>query len=109
MSAKIVSLSAVRHLRATHAEDLAYLARIQGMDKLELLEEMVRFQEQRTRLGQLTPQMMIQGKALFSALESSAETQQLRLLTRTYRRHLEHELKAYVERDGGGAVASARD
>ena len=79
--------------------DLAYKAKILGMDKLELLEEMVRFQEERSRHGHLTPQMMIQGKILFKALEQSAETNELRLLTRSYRRHLEFELAALLKNE----------
>ena len=94
----VVNLQAARELKDAQNEDHAYRARILSMDKLELLEEMVRFQEERSRLGQLTPQMMIRGKHLFKALEETAETQELRILTRSYRRHLEYELSAYVER-----------
>ena len=94
----IVSLKAVREIKEAEG-DMAYHARILGMDKLELLEEMVRFQEQRSHIGHLTPQMMIQGKLLFKALEDSAETNELRLLTRSYRRHLEFELSAYLKNE----------
>jgi hypothetical protein len=96
----IVSLNAVREVKEAEG-DLAYKAKILGMDKLELLEEMVRFQEERSRLGLLTPTLMIQGKILFKALEESAETNELRLLTRSYRRHLEYELASYVEKHRG--------
>ncbi len=64
------------------------------MNKIELLEEMVRFQEERSEKGHLTPSMMIQGRILFRALEQHAETEELRLLASSYRRHLEHELEA---------------
>ena len=93
---KVVSLKAVRDVRDAEAEDLAYRAMIQSMDKLELLEEMVRFQEERSRIGHLSLQMMLRGKHLFKALEESAETQELRILTRSYRRHLEHEMTEYL-------------
>jgi hypothetical protein len=56
---------------------------------------MVSFQEERSKLGQLSLTMMIRGKILFKALEESAETEELKILTGTYRRHLEHELHAY--------------
>jgi hypothetical protein len=92
----VVSLNAARTIRMTEQEDLAYQARILGMDKLELLEEMIRFQEERSRVGRLTVVMMLRGKLLFKALEENAETRELRLLTRSYRRHLEHELAAYA-------------
>jgi hypothetical protein len=88
----IISLQQVRELRKLETEDLAYKALILGMSKLELLEEMVRFQEERSRTGSLTLTMMVRGKHLFRALENTAETDQLRLLTRSYRRHLEHEI-----------------
>lgn len=89
----VVSLLAARQIR--EAEDLEYRSRILTMDKLELLEEMVRFQEERSRLGHLSLQMMLRGKILFKALEENAETEELKLLTRSYRRHLEFEIAAY--------------
>ena len=88
----IISLQSVRELRRLETEDLEYKALILGMSKLELLEEMVRFQEERSRAGSLNLPMMVRGKHLFRALENTAETEQLRLLTRSYRRHLEHEI-----------------
>ena len=62
------------------------------MDKVELLEEMVRFQEERTQVGELSLSMMVRGRHLFKALEENAETQELKILTRSYRRHLDCEL-----------------
>ncbi len=67
------------------------------MDKVNLLDEMVRFQEERSQKGHLTPQMMMRGKHLFRALERTAETQELKILTRSYRRHLEYELANYLQ------------
>jgi hypothetical protein len=97
MAAKVVSILAARQVRETEMEDSGYKALILSMDKLELLEEMVRFQEERSRKGQLTLSMMIRGKILFRALEDNAETHELRMLTRSYRRHLEHEIASYLE------------
>lgn len=97
----VISLKVVRDIKSNKEEDLAYHARILAMDKLALLEEMVRFQEERSRLGQLTPQMMVRGKLLFKALEDSAETQELKILTRSYRRHLEYELADYIQKQSG--------
>lgn len=71
-----------------------YHASILGMDRLELIEEMVRFQEERTRLGELTPELIAHGQILFKALENSAETDELRDLSRTYRRVLSSEARA---------------
>ncbi len=82
--------------RLCAAED-AYQHFIDGMDKLDLLEEMVRFQEWRSKEGQLTPEMMVKGRILFKALEESAETPELKLLTRSYRRHLDYELDSYLQ------------
>ncbi len=91
----VISLNAVREVKEAQDEDMEYRARILGMDKLELLDEMVRFQEERSRVGHLTPAMMTRGKILFKALEETAETQELKLLTRSYRRYLEYELAAF--------------
>lgn len=99
---KIISLKAVREIKAeTQSSEGAagseYAARIQAMDKLELLEEMVRFQEERTRAGELSSAMMLRGRILFKALEETAETQELKLLTSSYRRHLEHEIESFLK------------
>ena len=95
----VISIQAAREIRNNNDEDLAYHAQILGMDKLALLEEMVRFQEERSKIGQLTPQMMKRGKLLFKALEETAETHELKLLTRSYRRHLECELADYIQKN----------
>jgi hypothetical protein len=100
----VVSLKAVREIKTAQTEDFAYHAEILAMDKLQLLEEMVRFQEERSRVGHLTLQMMIRGKILFKALEENAETQELRILTRSYRRHLECELADYREKQSQGGA-----
>jgi hypothetical protein len=94
----IVSLNAVREVKQMEQDDQAYHAMILTMEKLELLDEMVRFQQERSEKGYLTPKMMIRGKLLFKALEATAETQELQLLTRSYRRHLEHELADYIRK-----------
>lgn len=91
----VISLQAARELKLTEEQDLAYQAAIACMDKLELLEEMIRFQEERSRVGRLTVSMMIRGRHLFGALERTAETNEMKVLTRSYRRHLEHELAAH--------------
>lgn len=104
----VISLTAARRLRETSADDQSYIANIYVMDKLALLEEMVRFQEERSARGFLTPSMMIRGKILFAALEKHAETQELRLLTGSYRRHLEHEYHSYL-RTADGSVPTSVD
>ena len=54
---------------------------------------MVRFQEERSRVGKLTPRMMREGRHLFQALENLAETKELKILAGSYRKHLELELE----------------
>jgi hypothetical protein len=96
---KVVSLDAARRLRALSDsdEELSYQARVLGMDKLALLEEMVSFQQERSRRGELTIEMMARGKHLFKALEERAETRELQLLAKSYRRHLEHEMSQRLQ------------
>jgi hypothetical protein len=93
----VVSLRAYKALRNTDAEELAYHARILSMSKVELLEEMVRFQEERKAIGTLTQDMMLRGRHLFRALEECADSQELKILSRSYRRHLEYEIAAARE------------
>ena len=78
-------------------KELAYQAKILSWSKVELLEEMVRFQEERKELGSLTPWLMIKGRHLFRALEEQADSQELKILSRSYRRHLEYEIAALKE------------
>ncbi len=110
-SAKVISIDSMRRLRSLQKQtpsddEYAYQARILGMDKLALLEEMVRFQQERSERGDLTLEMMSRGRYLFKALEEKAETQELQLLARSYRRHLEHELNEHRRAQAGLAPAS---
>jgi hypothetical protein len=88
----IIDLQAARNRRGLAQNDPYYQVRINRMSKIELLEEMVQFQEERTTKGQLSLTLMVRGKILFRALETHAETDELRLLASSYRRHLEHEI-----------------
>lgn len=93
----VVSLRAYKALRDTDAEELTYRARILSMSKVELLEEMVRFQEERKTVGSLSPTLMLRGRHLFRALEECADSQELKILSRSYRRHLDYEIAAARE------------
>lgn len=90
----VVSLRAYKALKDVNGDELDYRAMILSMDKQELLEEMVRFQELRKLMGGLDAQMMVRGKHLFRALEEAADSQELKILSRSYRRHLEYEIAA---------------
>lgn len=101
MSGNVIWLNAARaalELNNSKEDDRAYHAKILSMSKLELLQEMIHFQEERSRIGHLTIQMMTRGKILFKALEESAENQELKLFSRSYRKHLDYELTDYLAR-----------
>jgi heme oxygenase len=89
----LIDLVAERNKRGMARHDPYYQILINRMNKMELLEEMVRFQEERSKKDNLSLTMMVRGKILFRALEISAETDELRLLASSYRRHLEHEIE----------------
>jgi len=89
----LIDFVAERNKRGMARHDPYYQIQINRMNKMELLEEMVRFQEDRSKKENLTLTMMVRGKILFSALERNAETDELRLLASSYRRHLEHEIE----------------
>lgn len=93
----VISLKVAREIKDTEAEERAYEKMILSLSKTELLDEMVRFQEERTKMGKLTLPMMVRGKHLFKALEEQAETQELKALTGAYRRHLEYELAELIK------------
>ena len=94
-SENVINLNAERMTRTRH--DPQYEIKINRMNKYELLEEMVRFQEDRSSKGQLSLEMMVRGQILFRALEANSETNELRLLAGSYRRHLEHEIEALIK------------
>jgi hypothetical protein len=89
----LIDLVAERNKRGMARHDPYYQIIINRMNKMELLEEMVRFQEERSKKDNLSLTMMVRGKILFHALELMAETDELRLLASSYRRHLEHEIE----------------
>lgn len=90
----VISIRSYKALKDSDADALAYQAQILSMSKVELLEEMVRFQEERKSEGKLTSNLMFKGKYLFKALEECADSQELKILSRSYRRHLDYEIAA---------------
>ncbi len=96
MGAKVIKLDRFREFRTMNTQDLEYRAVYERMDKVSLLNAMVDFQEERAQAGQLTPSLMIRGKSLFGLIENRADTDALRALARSYRRHLEHEYEEYI-------------
>ena len=92
---KIVSLRGYLDVQRAKKAESVYLQRILKMDKLELLEEMIQFQDLRNEEKSLSPNLIIRGQILFNALEEVAETHELKSLTRDYKKHLDQELKNY--------------
>lgn len=96
----IVSLRAFKISKQIDSEDLGYRAKILSMGMPSLLEEMVLFQEERKAAGIMNLPMMHRGLHLFRALEEHAESKELQILSRSYRRHLEYEINAAKETFG---------
>ncbi|MBN22407.1 MAG: hypothetical protein CL678_14080 [Bdellovibrionaceae bacterium] len=89
----IISLQAIREIKKASLANPGYYDRVAQMDKVALLEEMVRFQEERSKIGELTIDLIVRGKILFEFLSESAETEELQILSRSYLRHLHFELE----------------
>jgi len=96
-NAKVISFKALKNIKDEKEKDRAYLYKIKRMDKFQLLEEMVRFQEERSQKDELTLNLMIKGQVLFKALEEHAETEALRSLSSSYCKHLAYELEEYLK------------
>jgi len=77
------------------AED--YKDKIQSLPKPDLLNEMLRFQEQRQTEG-LTPQTMVQGRVLFDLVERTAETQQLKSLSQSIKKGIDQAYLKYLNK-----------
>lgn len=97
----VIQLNNYRSEETQRIEILTYHAKLLSFSKVELLEEMVRFQEERKAAGELSPSMMERGVILFRLLEKAADSQEMRILSRSYSRHLEYEIKALRENAGG--------
>jgi hypothetical protein len=95
--ADVIDFVAERNKRGVAKHDPYYQMHINRMSKIELLEEMVRFQEERSAKNELSLMMMVRGRILFRALETHAETDELRMLASSYRRHLEHEIETELK------------
>jgi MoaA/NifB/PqqE/SkfB family radical SAM enzyme len=93
----VIDFVVERNKRGLAKHDPYYQMNINRMSKIELLEEMVRFQEERSAKSILSLTMMVRGRILFRALETQAETDELRLLASSYRRHLEHEIESELK------------
>jgi len=89
---EVTSLTQYRELKRAMAQEELYRTKLLHLTKLELLEEMVRFQEERRLDEKLSVAMMVRGHHLFTQLEERADTRELQILARAYRRHLEYEL-----------------
>lgn len=99
----VVNLNVKRRRVPSEVSD-KYVIEIAQLDKLELLEEMLHFQEERKQVGFLTPEMMVLGQILYQAIADSAETPELRNLTQSYTRHLKYEYEAYLKGDSDDQV-----
>jgi hypothetical protein len=87
----VFDLQAARNKKAQLMTDPFYQKRIDGLDMMLLLEEMVKYQEQKPKDKELVFSM-VRGVILFTALEQKCNTDELRLLAGSYKRHLQHEL-----------------
>ena len=70
-------------------------SKISNMTKLELMEEMILFQKERSRMGYFTWPMIIRGQLLFKMIEESAETQEMKLLANSYLEYFNFEITNY--------------
>lgn len=64
-----------------------------SMDKSNLLDHMMSFQEKRSKLGYLNQEMIFEGIELFTELSKQAETPELYYLCESYIKHLKTESK----------------
>ncbi len=108
-NAKIIDLDGFKKIQTSRKTHSEYQLYIDSLDKLDLLNEMIRYQQHRTEVGQLTPEMMTKGMVLFRALELEAESEGLRSLAGSYRRHLEHEMADHLVNQGNPNASPALD
>ncbi len=71
-----------------------YERKVASMDKVTLLDEMIRFQDEQMRSREPSREQLIRGRILFQALLRTAETDELRKLSGDYKTRLEDEYKS---------------
>lgn len=71
--------------------DKTYEAKIEKMDMIQVMQEMVEFQQIRTKTGHLTIELIRKGLPLFKRLMDSATTDELRVFASSYYKHLQKE------------------
>jgi hypothetical protein len=91
-------LNQITEAKRIKKECLIYEDKLKKMDRLDLLEEMVRYQEQRSNEKSLTLKIIYDGLALFKLISETCETPELRLLSQSYHRHLSDQLTYYLKR-----------
>jgi hypothetical protein len=74
--------------------DEAYSQKLSTMDKLQLLEEMVNFNDKRDKLG-LSVKSITEGLVLFKLLQTNAETVELREVSTRIINDLQSHLDKY--------------
>jgi hypothetical protein len=76
----------------------SYNIYLNNLDMMGLLEEITKFQEERSRVGRLTIDMIKRGIPLWKALHKNAETPELITLSKSYLNNLKYELKVFQAR-----------
>jgi len=71
-----------------------YERKVASMDKVTLLDEMIRFQDEQMKSREPSREQLIRGRILFQALLRTAETDELRKLSGDYKTRLEDEYKS---------------
>ena len=71
-----------------------YERKVASMDKVTLLDEMIRFQDEQMKSREPSREQLIRGRILFQALLRTAETEELRKLSGDYKTRLEDEYKS---------------
>jgi hypothetical protein len=72
----------------------SYESKVAAMDKVTLLDEMIRFQDEQMKTREPSREQLIRGRILFQALLRTAETDELRKLSGDYKTRLEDEYKS---------------
>jgi hypothetical protein len=78
MSDNVVSLKDWKEKKAEQTQLWRYKAKLLGMDKLELLDELVKYTEERTKVSKPSHDLIERGITLAKVLADVAETAELR-------------------------------
>ena len=99
MDGKVFNLTIYKELKRLEKIEDDYRKKINLMDMIQLLDEVVKFQSHRQETGgNQTLAMMIIGRTLYREISKKATTVEMRILSNSYLKYVEFEIESFINK-----------